>query len=372
MSSSSDCFICKKSLSERDTVNVTRGLNNLISVSKKRKDGAHLLLEKVKEIEVHTECRREYIKERNIERDSKKASEGKPCTSLRSSTTFNFNKICFICNEMCDAQIETKKPIEKRREVYEVRSLTLKDSLLTKAQLRDAEWGRQVAARINSVIDLVAADACYHKDCYAKFATKLSGNRRRGRPQGAKFDAAFQEFCTFIQTSEECQFSLSDLMHKIEQNLPNTESMTIKTLQNKLVERYGDGVLFATTKKKPTIVCFRGSGLKLINKWYNDRADNEKEEGLRIVEAAASIVREDIRMTVYNTAEYPNITNFTENVESMVPETLQTFVNKVILENKKGGVEIMKKKSVAISHSIIAATRPRSFLSPLQLGLATY
>ena len=41
------------------------------------------------------------------------------------------------------------------------------------------------------------------------------------------------------------------------------------------------------------------------------------------MKAAATIIRKDIRMTAYNMTEYPHITSFTKNVESMVPETLQ-------------------------------------------------
>ncbi|KAG8196501.1 hypothetical protein JTE90_012317 [Oedothorax gibbosus] len=48
---------------------------------------------------------------------------------------------------------------------------------------------------------------------------------------------------------------------------------------------------------------------------------------------------------------------------------LTTFP-KVILKNKKGPLEKWKRTIVAISHAIIAATRPRSFVSPLLTGLS--
>lgn len=67
-----------------------------------------------------------------------------------------------------------------------------------------------------------------------------------------------------------------------------------------------------------------------MNQWYNERAANEKDERMRIVEAAATIIREDIRMTPYSTTDYPDITALTENVEVMVPETLQEFLKGVV------------------------------------------
>lgn len=40
------CFLCKEDVSGDDAVTVTRGLENLIIVSKERKDNHHLFLEK--------------------------------------------------------------------------------------------------------------------------------------------------------------------------------------------------------------------------------------------------------------------------------------------------------------------------------------
>ena len=140
--------------------------------------------------------------------------------------------------------------------MYEVRSLTLKDTLLEKAEQRNDDLGRKVAERINSVLCLVAAEARYHQDCYAKFVSNPSSVRKRGRPHDTNFDAAFQEMCHFIDTSEECQFSVHDLMQNINECLPEGDTMTIKTLKNRLTEHYGDGVLFATMPKKTPLFAF--------------------------------------------------------------------------------------------------------------------
>lgn len=163
-----------------------------------------------------------------------------------------------------------------------------------------------------------------------------------------------------------------DLLKIIEEQLPSGRSMSMATLRNKLFEEFGDGVVFATMRKKPTVACFRGSAHKIVNSWYTNRLSDEKEERMRIVETAATIVREDIRTTAYDTSEYPKIMNFLDNTESMVPETLKVLLQTIILADKKGTKDTLLKKCSAISHSVIAATRPRSFISPLQLGLAIY
>ena len=93
--------------------------------------------------------------------------------------------------------------------------------------------------------------------------------------------------------------------------------------------------MFFQMKKRPTVVCFCGSALKLINTWYREREKSEKAERLRIVKTAATIVREDIRTSPYNTTDYPDVTDFMENAEDVVPETLRVFLNLVIQKDKE-------------------------------------
>ena len=67
-------------------------------------------------------------------------------------------------------------------------------------------------------------------------------------------------------------------------------------LQVKLMEEYDDGVVFVTMCKK-IIICFRGTGLKLINNWYTEKAKNKKAERImRIVDAAATIIRRYLKI----------------------------------------------------------------------------
>ena len=57
---------------------------------------------------------------------------------------------------------------------------------------------------------------------------------------------------------------------------------------------------------------------------------------------------------------------------SIVPETLKTFTYDVINKRKKGNVVAKTRKCTVINHAIIAATRLRSFLSIIQIGLSVY
>lgn len=298
-----NCFICEKTLSNSETVCVTKGLFNLIKVSKARKDGNHVQLGTVDSITVHKLCRREYIKERNIKRCVKElASTSKDEKTFRTLEKFDFLQNCMFCGEECNVSAERKKNINRQEVVNEVRTLTLKDKVLQHCAQRKDELSEVVARRVNSVLCLVAAEARYHKECYAKFLTNSPSTHRRGRPQDDEIWKEFEKLCEYIDNSDECQFTLLELLRKVQENL-GSSTMSIKTLQKKLMEEYGDGVVLATARKRPTVVCFRGSGLKLINSWYNERASNEKDERMRIVNAAATIIREGIRTSAYNNTE---------------------------------------------------------------------
>lgn len=60
------------------------------------------------------------------------------------------------------------------------------------------------------------------------------------------------------------------------------------------------------------------------------------------------------------------------DVDTVVPESLRVFFGNVILKNKRGPLAKWEKKCTALSHAVISAVRPRSFLSPLQIGVGAF
>ena len=138
-------------------------------------------------------------------------------------------------------------------------------------------------------------------------------------------------------------------------------------------ERYGENIISANKNKK-LVVCFRDTGNKILTEvWYEkQRCKDEKEERLRIVIAAAKIIAEDIRSQVYETDLHPSPGNFLTDMDSLIPKTLSCLVKTIVLKNKKGNKSKWNKKCTAISHAILTAARPHSFISPLQIGLSVH
>ena len=88
---------------------------------------------------------------------------------------------------------------------------------------------------------------------------------------------------------------------------------------------------------------------------------------------AANIIRDDIRMQVYNLNEY-SIMEETYDGLSVVPESLEKFLH-AALKPKVGNCsnpDIVNRRCTAIAHSIISACRPRSFVSPILLAISVY
>ena len=73
---------------------------------------------------------------------------------------FDFKLHCIICRDVCDKIVDQRRPLD-RRNVYEVRSMSCKESIQNAAVSHNDEWGNTVSAHLDVVIDLVAAEAKY-------------------------------------------------------------------------------------------------------------------------------------------------------------------------------------------------------------------
>ncbi|KAK0156660.1 hypothetical protein PV327_011737, partial [Microctonus hyperodae] len=92
-----------------------------------------------------------------------------------------------------------------------------------------------------------------------KIVSALLQDAKKRGPYANEIDTAMQYIYSYLeQNSDECQFSLDELMAKIEGDyLPH-----IKTVKAQLLKKYGDDILIAITANKAPVVCFRNTGFK--------------------------------------------------------------------------------------------------------------
>lgn len=333
---------------------------------------------------MHKACQKNYADERKAAAAFRRKSISEPSSSSQSllpsqppsqppeTPIFDFATKCFICAETIpeDYQAQQKKYASKqRRLVHTVRKFrNVKNTVLKNLQNRDDEYAWQIVERIRNVSDTAAVGAKY-QHCIRELKNPLSMGRKRGRPCEG-LDSAMESIYSYISEHyEDCQFKISHLVNQIEgDNRPD-----FRTIKSRLQEKYGEDICIFDSQGHDAFVCFRSTGYKILSStWYDERKSNKEEERLRVVREAAAIILEDIRSQSYDTETYPPSDDFMKDVNSVVPESLQLLLSEVITKSKCGSLEKWEKKCTALAHAIISAVRPRSFFSPLQMGVGSF
>jgi len=198
---------------------------------------------------------------------------------------------------------------------------------------RKDDWDRIVLNILSTCDYLVAKQARYHRKCYINF--ERSRSTLRGRPQSIEIISAINIVYNYIEDNDDCQFSiyeLEDVIKKKTKEFP----MSTTTLKAKLLEYYGDVIIITSNKNNVLTVCLSNVGHKVLSdNSYKERNLDENTEKLRIVKAAAQIIRDDIAKIMYDSSSYPNTYNFLENIHNIVPDSLQTFLETVIITTTK-------------------------------------
>lgn len=99
-----------------------------------------------------------------------------------------------------------------------------------------------------------------------------------------------------------------------------------KTVIQHLLEKYGEDIV--STIEQNTTVCFKQTGHNILT---------ERQESLRLVEAAADVILKEIRSVPYVNVmdDYPPPDTFFDENVSLVPQLLKVFLEAVTLEKKR-------------------------------------
>jgi len=83
--------------------------------------------------------------------------------------------------------------------------------------------------------------------------------------------------------------------------------------------------------------------IKLLNEnWYINRNSDAQEECLRIISAAAEIIREDLWSQVHECSSYELPIDFLKNVDNVVPDSLRIFLESIILKKKRSEKNVLR------------------------------
>ena len=147
----------------------------------------------------------------------------------------------------------------------------------------------------------------------------------------------------------------------------NCEPYTSWYLKKKIIERFGDDVIIAEIDGRPDVITMRPTVAKILyNFYYEPKEDSTRREEIRLVKAAATMIKNDIKRHDGSKETYP-LSSDMSSVETAIyflPESLIPLLDTLII-----GVD--KKLEIAsIGQAIMQAARLRGLISPLQQGLA--
>ncbi|KAG5896996.1 hypothetical protein JTB14_018511 [Gonioctena quinquepunctata] len=228
---------------------------------------------------------------------------------------------------------------------------------------------KSVADRIANVSSLVNVGARYYKNCSKQLYSKKWGDEIRHDERKTNIDNAMEAVFAYLhENSEECQFRLADLMKSIKGDyIPEK-----RTVIERLKAKYKDDIVIFNEGKQDIIICFEGFIYKVISKRSSHKKNYPKEVKLQKVRDVAAIILEDIRSQHYETNQYPPSDNFLKEVNSLIPGSLSVLLSGIICQSKRKSLVAAQRTCTSIAHSIIGATRPASFISPLLLGVGSF
>ena len=222
---------------------------------------------------------------------------------------------------------------------------------------------------LESCCDLVAEEAVYHGSCHTRFCCLKPmqiQSKHQGRTEHGEKTNHFLKLCDWLESSDDELCSLEDLLKRM-QDLAGvgSEIYSLKQLKRKLINKYGEHIVFTDIPGHRNVVCFRNMASAILDEtWYSERNLNLQDESKRIVKAAARLLKDSIREAQFSMEEYPCDTTIADCdcLMKWMPPLLQEFMQNLI------GHQL---KQVAIGHAIVQACWPKSSISPLLFGLGT-
>ncbi|GBO01871.1 hypothetical protein AVEN_179541-1 [Araneus ventricosus] len=177
------------------------------------------LLKGLNEIAVHRGCQKSlysvWVIAASIKRLSVLEQEARTATRSKG-TVFNFKNHCFMCGKKITAEFlaaQKKLPFSKRNNVMP----SLREAVWKTAENRGAEWAHNIINRLQSTEGLVKDDAQYHLFCHRKLYKQPSTSHKKGRKPADNVNEAMEQIISYLEeNSEECQFSMDELINKIE------------------------------------------------------------------------------------------------------------------------------------------------------------
>ncbi|KAJ8896582.1 hypothetical protein PR048_001926 [Dryococelus australis] len=132
-----------------------------------------------------------------------------------------------------------------------------------------------------------------HTKCHATCSKTNLNERSVGRPMEER------EF-NYFEQSDECQYSIQELQDIMSGISGKKETYSDKHLKNILLEHFKECIMVSNVSSTKNVMCLSDTAHKIIDSWFKDKDNYLETEKLRIILAAADIIKEDIQKMVYD------------------------------------------------------------------------
>eukprot|EP00745_Piridium_sociabile_P030468 TRINITY_DN50548_c0_g2_i2.p1 TRINITY_DN50548_c0_g2~~TRINITY_DN50548_c0_g2_i2.p1 ORF type:complete len:334 (+),score=67.94 TRINITY_DN50548_c0_g2_i2:176-1177(+) len=187
-----------------------------------------------------------------------------------------------------------------------------------------------------------------------------------GRPEDSVRFEAFKQTIQYLDSLDDDQVTVHDLVDFMQDMLKNTknDAYSVPHMKVKLSEHYGDEIMFAHSHRKTDVISLKTTADSILQQFFKERRESSTEtEKMRLIKAAAKIIRNDIKSLLFSKDSYPDA-ECIENHSDILPATLSELL-KQVTNKAKGNVKLS-----SIGQAIIQCTRPNTVIAPLQIGLA--
>ncbi|XP_053398129.1 uncharacterized protein LOC123551553 [Mercenaria mercenaria] len=367
------CKICHQQIEgQAKAVKLSqKGCDGINDACDKRNDSLHVQPGDY----VHVECRKHYCNPNCIKRDTResKVINDSPLSPLRSKNVkFSYKEHCLYCGQPVADVKGTKR---KRGDVWPI--TTLEPTILNVCLKRNDSWSDTVKARIEQVSDLPAADAAYHQICSSNFRTgknipeefqiqpASSKKRKPGRPEDEQAHDAFLEVMKYLKENDDEQVTIKQLQDKMVE-LCGDKAYSITYPKQKIIQHFGEAAIITEINGKANVTLRRTASSILHDFYRHENSENTESEKLKLIKTAAKLIKSDIKSKEVDKTLYPDSLSIEarEANKEFLPDSLYLLLR--VLFNEKDADE----KISAIGHAIMQGTRPRAIIAPLQFGLA--
>ena len=211
------------------------GAASINSVSVQRKDNISVTAGTT----VHVRCRKIYVNPVYIQKCLKKRQEATPCEATKRisrsiSGRYDSQTDCIFCN----CKVVKENPKGNIPDDFSfVKTDAFSRSILECCDMRNDDWSVQVKGRIEYFEgDLYAGGCIYHHSCCVNFRTGRGipekyllnppkKKRKVGHPKDADQEEAFLRVCEYLESNDEEQLTITNLINKMEEFLLDKDSI---------------------------------------------------------------------------------------------------------------------------------------------------